>query len=166
MTPLVDKAALRPKLQPGTRWIVAIVALLAINVIAGVILAVAATNGHTQVIPAYYERAVHYDDALDEATRSTALGWRAHAEIVGQAIAVDVRDASGAPLGGSGEAVVRVTGYQRAHASDVIDTALVLGSDGRYHGSLLGARRGVYDVAISVERGHDRFVQRAAIEAR
>jgi hypothetical protein len=43
----------------GKKWLLAIVGLLAANMIAMIVLTVIATNGASQVIPAYYNRAVH-----------------------------------------------------------------------------------------------------------
>lgn len=145
-----------------TKWVTAIVSLLSVNVIAMVILATVATNGTTQVIPAYYDRAVHYDDAIDQAARNRVLGWHATAKLVGGQVAVDVRDPSGAVVRGH----VHVTGYQRAHAADKIDVDLAPGADGEYRGTVPSSRAGVHDLTIVVERGGDRFVQQAAIEAR
>ena len=38
------------------RWVIAIVGMLAINVIASVVLAVLANSGGSQVIPSYHDR--------------------------------------------------------------------------------------------------------------
>src|SRR5215831_15723992 len=102
-------------MTPRLRWIVAIAGLLAGNVIAMIILALVATSGGTQVIPAYYDRAVHYDDELDRAAASRALGWHAEVAIAAGAIDVTVSDGAGHAVDG---ARVHVSGYQRAHAAE------------------------------------------------
>ena len=66
-------------MTPAMRWWLVIAGLLAGNAIAMVLLAVIASDGGTQVIPAYYDRAVHFDDEIDRASASRALGW--HAEV-------------------------------------------------------------------------------------
>ena len=142
-------------MSAGKKWITAIVALLTLSVTTSVALAVLANNGMNEVIPAYYERAVHYDDAIDEANRSVALGWRVRVSRVGGAITVDVRDAAGAV----------VTGYQRAHAAEAIDIKLSRGNDGVYRGAAKSSRLGAHDLVITVDRQHDHFVQRVSLEA-
>jgi nitrogen fixation protein FixH len=158
MTPGNQK---RP-MTAATKWIIAIVGLLAINVSAQVALAVTATNGNTQIIPEYYDKGVHYDDAIDQATKTRALGWHASAVIAGGALVVVVVDRHGAPL----VAHVHVTGYQRAHANDVIDLELARGDDGRYHAAIPSSRLGTHDLTIAVTRGDERFVAQAVVEAR
>ena len=143
------------------KWIVAIVGLLAGNVLAMTALAVTASHGHSQVIPAYYERAVHYDDAIDEAARSRALGWHATATLAGGELVVTARDSTGVTLAG---ARVHVAGYQRAHAGDGFDVELA--ADGDRYRAPVPARAGACDIQITIERGGARFVERAAIEAR
>jgi hypothetical protein len=132
--------------SPATKWILAIVGLLAGNVVAQGVLIAASHHGSSQVIPAYYEKAVHYDDQLDQAARNARLGWPIVAAAEGTAITV-----AGAPAG----ATITVTGYPRAHA----DRTFVF----------TGARapspaHGWLDLTITVERGVDRFVQHQSLE--
>jgi nitrogen fixation protein FixH len=145
----------------GRKWICAIVGLLAANVLAtGVLIAAAHDPSHaSQVIPAYYDRAVHYDEALDQAARNRALGWRVTVEVDRGALAIRALDRSGAALA---DARVHVTGYPRARADEVIDLELAAGA-GRW--VLPGRhRRGMYDLTVAVVRDRDVFVQRAAVE--
>jgi nitrogen fixation protein FixH len=143
------------------KWIVGIVGLLAANVIAMVILAVTANAGKAQVIPAYYEQAVRYDDVLAETANSRALGWRVDASIVAGSLDVIVRDANGAAITG---ATAKVSGYLRTHADAPFEIALA-GAD-RYRAALPTSATGWYDLVIIVERGRDRFTRRLSIEAR
>lgn len=123
-----------------TKWIAAIVGLLAANLIAmGVLLGAARTDG-SQVIPHYYDRAVHYDDAIDQAARNRALGWHVTASWDGTIVA-DVRDRDGQPLR---DARVDIAKFPR----------------------IPGQQRGVYDVTIKVTRGHDTYIERTTVEAR
>jgi nitrogen fixation protein FixH len=145
-----------------TKWAVAIVGLLAVNVIAAVTLAVLANRGAAQVIPDYYAKAAHYDDELARSAASQALGWRIDVMVQGGAIDAAVIDAEGRPIEG---AQVRVTGYQRAHAAEPIVVALVSSGPGRYHGALAG-RRGWYDLLVTVELGASRFSRRVTVEMR
>src|ERR1041385_2445411 len=94
-------------------WIVAIAGLLGGNVIAMVSLAVLAGNGGNQGIPDYYEKGAHYDDEITRTAVSAELGWHASVAFVGGVLDVMVWDAAGKTIDG---AVVRVTGFHRAHA--------------------------------------------------
>jgi len=144
------------------KWLAAIAGLLGANVIAMVVLAVVANNGTTQVIPDYYARATHYDDELASSTVSQALGWHVEIAMIGGAIDATLRDAAGRAIDG---ARVRITGYQRAHASDAVDVALADATAGHYR-SAVRARPGRYDlVAIVAARGA-RYTQHLVVEAR
>lgn len=149
-------------MSAATKWTIVIVGLLATNMIAMVMLAVIARNGDNQVIPAYYEQSVHYDDAIDEATRSAALGWSASAALTAGSVEVLVRDLGGKALDG---AQVHLAGYQRAHAADRIDVALAALGGGRYRAPLAAGRAGMHDLTITVERDGRRFTQRVVVEA-
>jgi len=146
----------------GMKWLAAIGGLLLGNVIAMVILAVVANNGGTQVIPAYYERAAHFDDEMARAATSRALGWHAEVAIAAGAVDVTVSDAGGRAIDG---ARVRVTGYQRAHAGDPVDVELAQLGGGHYRADL-HERRGWHDLTVRADRGASHFLQQVAIEAR
>ena len=149
-------------MTPRLKWLVAIVGLLVGNVIAMVILAVVASDGGTQVIPAYYERAAHFDDEIDRASASRALGWHAEVAIAAGAIDVTMSDATGHAVDG---ARVRVTGYQRAHAGEPVDVELARVGGGHYRAGL-HERRGWHDLTVVAERGDAHYQQRVAVEAR
>lgn len=134
-------------MNPTTKWILAIVGLLAGNMVAMGVLIAASHNGASQVIPQYYDKAVHYDDQIDQAKRNARLGWPVGAVVQGDTLVV-----TGAPDG----ATVHVTGYPRAHANRTF--------------ALAGARaplpaHGILDLTISVDRNGDHFVQRQTLEA-
>jgi len=149
-------------MTPRTTWTLAIVGLLGVNVVAAVILAVVANCGGAQVIPDYYAKAAHYDDELARSAVSQALGWRVDVVVVGGVIDAEVFDAAGQPID---RARVRVTGYQRAHASAPIDVVLVRAAPGRYRAELL-ARDGWYDLVAAVDAGASHFSRRVTVEAR
>jgi nitrogen fixation protein FixH len=144
------------------KWLLAIAGLLVANVIAMITLAVAANHGGAQVIPDYYARATHYDDELDSSSRSRALGWRIDVAVQGDVIDATVVDESGAPITG---AAVHITGYQRAHATEVVDIALAATSAGHYRGSM-PVRRGRYDLVARVDARGVQYTQRIVVEAR
>ena len=128
------------RVSAGTKWIAAIIGLLGANLLAMAILIGAANAGRSQVLPQYYERAVHYDDAIDQAARNRALGWRVTARW-DDGLAVDVTDRDGQALRGV-----------RMHVVATPRTA--------------AQRRGVHDVTVVVDHGGSRFVQTMTVEAR
>jgi nitrogen fixation protein FixH len=144
------------------KWLLAIIGLLAANVAAMVTLAVAAHHGSAQVIPDYYAKATRYDDELDSSSRSRALGWRVELAAAGAVLDATVVDAAGAPIA---DARVHITGYQRAHAAETVDIALVATSAGHYRGALPG-RRGWYDLVARVEARGAQYTRRLVVEAR
>lgn len=150
-------------MNPALKWSIAIVALLAGNLVMMVILAVAANRDDPQVIPDYYAQATRHDETMAEAARSHALGWTVEAQLAEGALEVAVHDAGGGALDG---ARVTVTGYQRAHAGGRYTLGLAPVGQGRYHGELGAAPAGVHDLAVVVERGGERFTQQLVVEAR
>jgi len=148
--------------SPAARWILAIVGLLVANVVAMVILAVTSHVDKPEVIPEYYQRAVHYDDVIDEAAVSRALAWQTDTAMDRDTVSVEVRDAAGAPVVG---ARVRVAGYQRAHAVDGYDLELSAIGPGQYRARHAG-RLGFHDLEVTIERGPEKFVTRRTVEVR
>lgn len=145
-----------------TRWTLAIVGLLAGNVLAGFVLFGIAHHGASQVIPHYYDKAVHYDDAIDQAAENRALGWSVVASIDHGVVTARVHDRAGQPLAG---ALVQVHGYARAHAERQFTGDLIPAGAGIYQ-ALQARDLGWNDVTITIVRGADRFVRRYAIDAR
>ncbi len=141
-------------MSAATKWILAIVGLLVGNIVAMVILATVASATSPGIVPDYYERAAHYDDAIDQAARNRELGWSAGAALSRDRIEVTVRDANAKPLDG---AIVRVSGYARAHAERPIEVALVAVGQGTYRAAPPAPAVGIHDLTITVERGTDRF---------
>ncbi len=150
-------------MSAARKWTLAIVVLLGGNLIAMVVLATTATRGAAQVIPGYYDKAVHFDDTIDEAARSTALGWSAAPTLIGNTIEVWVTDRDGNALAG---ARVHVAGYPRAHAVDTIESELDASSPGVYRARIGGDGRGMHDLTIRVEHAGQRFTQHVTVEGR
>jgi nitrogen fixation protein FixH len=155
--------ARRGPASAATRWILIIVGLLIANVVAMTVLVLASSSSRPRVIPDYYAKATRYDDVLDEAARSRALGWRIDRVAVGvdRELSLEVRDAAGAPLDG---ARVRVTAIPRAAVGYAeLPLELAARGAGRY-GVPFGPGTGLHDVTIVVERGAARFTTRVAVE--
>lgn len=146
----------------GTRWIGIIVGFLAANVCATSALIAESHHDASRVIPSYYERAVRYDDALDEASRSAALGWRVVLALAPDGMRVTGHDRAGRALVGVN---VRVSAVPRAAGLPEIDTVLGELGHGDYRAPVTVAR-GWYDANVVVERGAERFVHSFATEVR
>jgi len=148
-------------MTPGARWVFAVVGLLVGCVLAMVVLIVAAhSDGGSRVLPQYYDKAVHYDDRIDQEARNRALAWHIDAAIEHGVMTVIARDGGGAPLEG---AKIRIEGIERAVAKSIAGE-LVATRAGEYRGTVGG--RGWIDLTIAVDRGGDRYVHQVAIEAR
>ena len=126
-------------MSASTRWIVAITGLLVGNLLAMALLIGAARSDQPKIIPEYYDKAVHYDDAIDQAAKNRALGWQVTPRWAGE-LTADVRDRNGTPLAG---AVVTIDKRPRTDRQ----------------------RGGVYDVTITVRRGTDVYVETTTAEA-
>ena len=149
------------KISSGAKWIAIVVCLLAGNVIAGVVLIGASHHGGSRVLDGYYEQAIHYDDAIDQAAADRRLGWHVDVAIAGGVATVTASDASGQPLAG---AHVQLAGIERKASARVLSGELVATRAGEYRAEVGGA--GWVDLAITIDRGHDRYVHRFALEAR
>src|SRR3569623_769836 len=110
------------KISSGAKWIAIVVCLLAGNVIAGVVLIGASHHGGSRVLDGYYEQAIHYDDAIDQAAADRRLGWHVDLAIAGGVATVPASDASGQPLAG---AHVQLAGIARTASARVLTGALV-----------------------------------------
>jgi nitrogen fixation protein FixH len=149
-------------MSAAMKWTIVIVVLLAGNIAAMVFLAAVASATSPDIVPDYYNRAARYDDAIDEAARSRALGWSTEVQLARTSVEVSVRDKNGSPLDG---AVVRVSGYPRAHATRTIDVTLVASGPGTYRATV-PETVGVHDLTVVVEHRSERFTTPAIAEAR
>ena len=142
------------------RWTIIIVGLLGANMIAMGVLVASSQRRGAQVIPDYYDRALHHDRVLEDSARSSKLGWRIEVELSREAIVVEVHDANGAPVTGR----VSVTGYPRAHAVRRFEVELHALGSGRYRAAR-DNERGWHDLAITIDTPAARDSQRIAAEA-
>lgn len=148
-------------MSAATRWTLVIVGLLVGNVAMMGVLIAASTSSRPAIIPEYYDRAVAYDRELDDAERSRTIGWQVKVTLGRDDLEVELRTRDGARIP---DARVSLAGFQRAHASERFELALVA-TDGTYR-ARRELRLGVYDVEIVVERGGERFVARQTLEVR
>lgn len=146
-------------MNAATRWILAIVALLAANLIAMSLLIAAAGSERSRVLPDYYERAVHFDRTIDQIARNASLGWQVDARLAANALTIVVRDRAGVPVRG---AQVEIEAMSRARG--VVDTARATPTETAY---LVQARwSGLHDVTIRITHGSNVYVAQHTLEAR
>lgn len=148
-------------MSAGTKWIMIVIGLLLGNILAMVVLIGASHSGGSRVLPGYYERAVHYDDRLDQEAANRALAWRVDVELHDGVATVTARDATGAPIE---HAHVHLDGIERARSARTITGDLVATRAGEYRAHLGGA--GWVDLSITIDRGAERYVHQLAVEAR
>lgn len=136
------------------RWILIIVGLLVSNALAVGYLILASSTSRADVIPDYYAKATRYDNEIDQAAKNRALGWTVTAE---PGLSIEVRDAAGQRVTGA-----RVTVATTSRATGQRAALELVEHDGRY----IAAHRvrGLEDLAITVERGGERFTARALVE--
>jgi nitrogen fixation protein FixH len=147
-------------MRSGRRWITIVVCLLLGNVLAGVVLITAAHHGASRVLPDYYEKGVHYDDAIDQAKRNDLLAW--HVDVsIDRGIATVTASDHGKPIE---LARVRIEGVERANAAIPIAGDLIATAPGQYRARVGGS--GWIDVSVTIDRGADRYADHLALEAR
>lgn len=179
---MTERFAIRPTsgkgVSPAAKWVLAIVGLLGANFAAMIVLVASANHGSSRVVPSYYDPALRYESALDQATRNRALGWSVDLAIVDGIVTLTAQDASGSPLVG---AHVTIAGTYRS-GGEPIAGALVERGAGQYIGEIAGAAGVVdrsgsakarstpsvprwVDVSIAVERDGKRFAHEMAVLA-
>jgi nitrogen fixation protein FixH len=149
-------------LSHATRWTIGICALLGGNILAVGGLIIASGGHERQVIPSYYDKAVHYDDRIDQDAKNVTLGWRTAVHLDRDGVEVEVRDRGGAPLTG---AKVHVTGYQRANAGELLDLDLAPSGAGLYRVARSELHAGVYDLTVTVKKAGDTYASHAALDS-
>lgn len=146
-------------MNAASKWILAIVGLLAANLVAMGLLIAAARSDRARVLPDYYERAVRYDQTIEQAAVSARLGWQVEARLGADSLTVTVRDRDGVLVR---DARVDIEAMSRARG--VVEVARAVPTDAAY---VVRARwGGLYDVTIRVARGEDLYVAQQTLEAR
>jgi hypothetical protein len=146
-------------MSPAFKWIGAIAGLLLANVGASAVLIVESSRGASRVIPDYYERGVHYDDRIDEASRDRTLGWHVDVTPSDGALTVFATDRGGSPLG---HAVVHVVAEERSSGARH-ELATSSNIAGAYRAE--SALHGWLDLSIAVERDGQRYAEQTAVLA-
>lgn len=141
-------------------WPIAIVGLLVASAAGNALLVVTAVGDPSFAVERdYYRKALAWDRTADQQDRNAELGWSARARLSaagGDHAEIDVRleDDHGRPLAG---ARVAVEAFHNARASEVHAATLTPREAGRYVGDVPRARRGLWEVRLTAERGLNRF---------
>lgn len=150
-------------MKASVAWPLAIVSLLALNVLVVAVTVVSANSDPSSSIESnYYEKAVHWDQTAAEAAQSARLGWTCKIRLVGAqsasnpgALDIVLADRNGAPVDG---AVVHAEIFHNARAADRTELALSPLASGAYSGAVTAMRPGLWHVNLVVDRAGDRFV--------
>ena len=156
-------------MKRGIGWPIGIAVTLGLLVAAYVRVAMLAGTAHALVVESdYYQKAVHWDDAMRQARVNAALGWTVSASLgdvrpgADTDVRVQLNDATGAPVIG---ARVEVTAIHNAIANEPVRGLLREGGPGTYGARLPVKRTGQWELRLGVTRGKDRFTADLRLDA-
>lgn len=156
-------------MKRGTGWPIGIAVTLAILVAAYVKLAFIAADPQALVVEKdYYQKAVRWDDEMQQQRRNVDLGWTLTptlgpvASDTGAVLSVTLRDAAGAPLSG---ATVVVIATSNLSANVPLSATLGETSRGAYGARLPLRRGGQWEFRFDVHRGGQRFTADLRLDA-
>ena len=156
-------------MKRGLGWPIGMAVILLLTVAANVgVIMVANDDPSFAVEPDYYQKAVHWDDAMAQARANESLGWRLEPSLSLSAgaparLVVRLSDSSGAPLAG---ATLTVQAMHNARAAEVFAATLAPADvAGAYRAELPLERAGQWELRFEVTRGAERFTARTRIEA-
>lgn len=143
-------------------WPGLVFAFLGVNVAVVATTVTLATANRAAVEPAYYQKAVAWNDTARQLEQNRSLGWRvALREGPGPSdspsrrpVVMTLTDSQGAPIRG---AAVSVLAFHNAHADRRIQTDLVEREAGMYAAPLLVEQPGVHEIRVTAQSGRDRF---------
>lgn len=149
----------------GLHWpaMVAIVFLGNIGLAAWVIVA-SSSDPSFAVESDYYEKAINWNDEIDQRERNAALGWSVSVEGTPRLseagwcdVTLAVRDRDGSPIDG---AVVTLLALPIARAHETFQLTLDPTGPGTYAGRINEARYGRWQLRVRVEHEGDVFTER------
>jgi nitrogen fixation protein FixH len=133
------------------RWALIVVGVLTAQSLLIVTLVTIATRDPSFAVePAYYEKAVRWDDEARERAHTRELGWTADAAFVpgaGATLLVVLRDRTGTPLE---DATAQAEYFHQARAGERLRATLKSVGDGRYESPAGILRAGVYEVRLTI----------------
>lgn len=153
----------KPLVPPHIAWPAFVIALLLLGIgSAFQALFAARSDGGAQVVEAYYDTALQFEDEQAARVASAALGWGARVEIgvcvEGLcAIELTVRDRDGAPVTGL-TGVLHTSRPQEAGTVATIPLAPKEGVPGVYRQLVPLSAAGLWDIAVDAHGGGERFL--------
>jgi nitrogen fixation protein FixH len=116
------------------------------------------------VVDHEYNKALHYDDVVQQQKRQAQLGWQVSLTPPAQPAApvtLDLKDRSGQALTGASVQVA----FQRPTAIGMDqDVPLVEDGHGHYVGQVRLAQAGQWDAVIEIRHGQERYARRQRIQ--
>lgn len=149
-------------LPPHIVWPGIIVGLLLMSATMCAITIVAATTDRSfGVEPAYYTRALAWDDTLQQQETNRRLGWAIDVQFQTddagrQALVATLTDAAGEPLD---DAVLRACAFHRARINDRQELTFKSVGGGRYSAPVAIRRAGIWEFRLTADRGAQTFTQ-------
>lgn len=156
--PTLDAQAAAASRKAAWFWGALVVGLLGTQVLVGVgSVMIAIADPSASVVPDYYQKALAWDDEMARRAASEALGWEAEidvsegADLLGQrTLVLTLTDRDGRPLDG---ADVELRLFHHARASDPQRVELRGHGSGRYSGTAVMRRAGLWQVDLAATRG-------------
>jgi nitrogen fixation protein FixH len=107
----------------------------------------------------YYRKAVSWDEHMERARASQALGWRAEGRVAapeaGKArLELQLRDAAGHGISG---AALNVVAFANTRAAQMVELRLTELAPGRYGAELGPVRPGLWEARVEATRGMERY---------
>lgn len=141
-------------------WPFAIVGLLGMNMAVVAVTVFYATSDRSLAIePNYYQRALAWDRTRIQGARNAQLGWvitlngdRTDPNTV--RLSVGLHDKSGMPID---DANIEVIAFHNARAAERNSVLLASQGEGRYSGTMLADRDGVWHYRVTVRHGTETF---------
>ena len=152
----------------GLHWPVLVTLLFVGNIgLASAVLVIANNDPGFAVEDDYYDKALRWDETIEQRERNDALGWsiappaEARADADGTCwIELSLAGPDGAPIDG---AILRAVAFADARASDRRELEFNGAGDGRYAAPVPAARPGRWTLRLVAERDGDRFTAEAAL---
>ena len=157
-------------MKRGTRWPVAVTAILGLTVAANIgLITIARQDPSFAVEENYYQRGLHWDDELAQRAHNEKLGWRLLATLApiergrGAELRVALRDAAIAPIP---DASIVVRAIHVARANDPVEVTLKPSGSGEYRALVPLERAGLWELRIAVHRGAELYTAVERLDAR
>lgn len=152
-------------LPPHIGWPLFVVALLLMSIGAATVTVIAArSDGGAQVVTEYHEAGIDWNERMAVQAASDRLGWTAEVQVASQLLdnglrpfAVTVRDREGRPVTDL-RGTVRLERPQLAQAVTQFPLSPLPDSLTQYQFAAPITAAGLWDFALDVSRGDERFV--------